>query len=139
MIWTNEPYSDLTIRNNHVIARTTATPRKEGFFGFHPECDFGTIQIVDNIIEYRREGRPLLRNDESSAATIRNNTLVNVSDTIGYSNPQTGAPAGLRAPLLFRCGVHGGLTVEGWETRATGRSREGAEAADSGESDAVQP
>lgn len=32
VIWINEPYSNLEVRNNHIIARTTATPRTEGLF-----------------------------------------------------------------------------------------------------------
>lgn len=119
VIWINEPYSNLVVRNNHIVARTTVTPRKEGLFGFNRNCDFSTFEFVDNIIEIEGLARPLMRNDESYGARIRNNQLTNVSDTDRYDNPQTDAKAGLEAPLKFECGVHGELTVDGWETRPT--------------------
>jgi nitrous oxidase accessory protein len=119
VIWINEPYNNLTVRNNHVITRTTATPRKDGLFGFNKQCDFSTFRIVDNIIECRGLARPLVRNDASYGMTTANNTLTNVSDTTRYKNPKTGNTPGLEAPLQFQCGVHGELTVDGWETRPT--------------------
>jgi hypothetical protein len=114
VIWINEPYNGLVLRNNHIITRTTATPRTEGLFGFHAECDFGTFQITDNIIECEGRARPLVRNDESAGSTIRNNSLANVSDTGRYENPTTGRKPGLEEPLMFRCGVHDELAVNGW-------------------------
>ena len=119
VIWINEPYNNLTIRNNHIITRTTATPRKEGLFGFNRECDFSTFRIVNNVIECRGLARPLLRREESYATTIQNNQLTNVSDTDRYDNPQADERAGLEEPLKFECGVHGELTVDGWKTRPT--------------------
>ena len=119
VIWINEPYHHLEIRNNHIITRTTATPRKEGLFGFHAECDFSTFLIADNIVECIGLGRGLLRRDESYQIPIRNNRLTNVTDTDRYENPQTDAEPGLEAPLFFQCGVHGELTVDGWKTRPT--------------------
>jgi len=117
VIWINEPYDNLVIRNNHIIARTTASPRQEGMFGFHPECDFTTFEIVDNILECKGQARPLLRRDESYRSKIENNVLVNVSDTDRYENPKTDSTAGLEEPLAFKCGVHEELIVDGWETR----------------------
>jgi hypothetical protein len=117
VIWINEPYSNLEIRNNHIITRTTATPRKEGLFGFNRECDFKTISILNNIIECHGLTRPLLRCDESYGAKIHNNTFTNVFDTARYDNPQADQRAGLEAPLKFECGVHGEITVDGWEAR----------------------
>lgn len=115
VIWINEPYNRLEIRNNHIVARTTATPRKEGLFGFNKESDFTTITIRDNIIECEGEPRPLLRADESYGAKIENNRLTNVSDTVRYANPKTDAQPGLQAPLKFECGVHGEFVVDGWK------------------------
>ena len=117
VIWINEPYPNLTVRNNHIVTRTTATPRKEGLFGLNDKTDFSTVVIRDNIIECIGQPRPLLRRDESYGATVENNSLTNVTDTERYENKQTGAPQGLEAPLEFRCGVHGELAVDGWETR----------------------
>ena len=117
VIWINEPYHRLTVRNNHIITRTTATPRKEGLFGFNKDCNFSGFRFVDNIIECHGLARPLLRRDESYAAEIRNNQLTNVSDTDRYENRPTGAPRGLESPLKFTCGVHGELLIDGRETR----------------------
>jgi len=116
VIWINEPYSNLAIHNNHITTRTTATPRSEGLFGFHRECDFDTIAIRDNIIECIGQPRPLLRSKESYASTIQNNKLTNVSDIAQLDNPQTDAQPGLSTPLKFDCGVHGELVVDGWKT-----------------------
>ncbi len=121
VIWINEVYNNLEVRNNHVIARTTATPRKDGLFGFNRGCDFKTISIRDNVIECQGLARPLLRCDESYGAKIENNRLTNVSDTDRYDNPQTDRRAGLEAPLEFACGVHGEFTVDGWEVRPSAK------------------
>lgn len=115
IIWINEPYSNFVIRNNHIIARTTATPRKEGLFGFNSNCDFKTIVIRDNVIECQGQSRPLLRADESYTAVIGNNTLTNIADTDHYENPRGDAPPGLEEPLNFKCGVQGEKTVSGWK------------------------
>jgi nitrous oxidase accessory protein len=119
VVWINEALYNLEIRNNHVITRTTATPRKDGLFGFNPGCDFKTIRIRDNIIECQGQARPLLRCDESYGAVLRNNALTNVSDTDRYDNPRSDARAGLESPLKFECGVHGEFTVDGWEARSS--------------------
>ena len=94
VIWINEVFDNLEIRNNHVIARTTATPRTDGLFGFNPGCDFKTITIRDNVIECQGQARPLLRNKESYGAAISNNVLTNVSDADRYANPKGDKPAG---------------------------------------------
>lgn len=117
VLWINEPYNDLLIRNNHIVARTTKTPRTEGLFGLHRGCDFSTIQIVDNLIECHGQSRPLLRNEESYAATVKGNRLVNVADAGRFGGQVAAAQAGLEQPLLFQCGVHGELTVDGWDVR----------------------
>jgi len=124
VIWINEVYNNLEICNNHVIARTTVTPRREGLFGFNRGCDFKTIAIRDNVIECQGLARPLLRCDESYGAVIHNNVLTNVSDTERYDNPRTDAPAGLEEPLKFECGVHGEFTVDGWDARSTAKHDE---------------
>ena len=61
VIWINEVFNHLEVRNNHILTRTTATPRSEGLFGFNPKCDFKTIVFKDNLIECVGEPRPLLR------------------------------------------------------------------------------
>ena len=121
VIWINEPYNNLIIRNNHIIAQTTATPRKEGLFGLNGESDFSTVQIVDNIIECIGQARPLLRTEPSYQAVIKNNQLTNVSDTHLYDNPSTDSDPGLTEKLEFKCGVDGELTVDGWRTRLSTR------------------
>lgn len=121
VMWMNEVFNHLEIRNNHIIARTTATPRKEGLFGFNPACDFGTITIQDNIVECQGEARPLLRCKESYGAKITNNALTNVSDADRYANPKADRKAGPDAPLKFECGVHGEFIVEGWKASPAGK------------------
>ncbi len=117
VIWINEVFDNLEIRSNHIIARTTATPREEGLFGFNGGSDFATITIADNLIECIGVTRPLLRSPESYSATIVNNTLTNVSDAGQLTNNKTGQTIGLEKPLKFECGVHGEFTVDGWTAK----------------------
>ena len=119
VIWINEPYNQLVIRNNHIIARPTPTPRLEGLFGFNSKCDFKTFKMVNNIIECEKTARPLFRNDQSYGMTITNNKLINLSDGDRYKNIAGDSKVGLEAPLKFACGVHGELTVDGWKTCKT--------------------
>ncbi len=121
VIWISEVFNNLEIRNNHIIARTTATPRMDGLFGFNPGCDFQTITIQGNVIECEGQARPLLRSKESYGALVRNNTLTNVSDTGRYENPRTGKMIGLEKPLKFECGVHGEFTVDGWQAKPSAK------------------
>ncbi len=114
VIWINEPYNGLEIRNNHIITNTTTTPRTEGLFGFNSKCDFSTFVIKDNIIECIGQARPLLRTPESYKSLIENNQLTNVSDTDKYDNKKTDKKTGLEAPLQFKAGVHEEYTVDGW-------------------------
>ena len=114
VIWINEPYNQLHIHNNHIICRTTSTPRKEGLFGLNSKSDFSTIRIANNIIECIGQSRPLLRRDESYQSTIENNRLMNVSDTDRYENPSTGVVCGPEEPLQFQCGVTGELGINDW-------------------------
>lgn len=119
VMWMNEPYGKLEVRNNHIIARTTKTPRTEGLFGFNAKSSFAEFRFTDNIIECEGTPRPLFRNDASGAATVENNKLVNVTDTARYQNPATGRPQGLEQPLKFECGVAGEMSVDGWKTSKT--------------------
>ncbi len=115
VIWINEPYSNLEIQNNHIISRTTVTPRTEGLLGFHPQSDFGTIRIVNNVVECEGTARPLLRKGVGANAVIENNRLVNVTDADDYGIPTADAKPGLEAPLKFECGVRGEVVVDGWK------------------------
>ena len=119
LIWTNSPYNNYSFYNNHVRANKTVTPRTDGLFGFSKNTDFSTIVIKDNIIECYGLDRPLLRNEESRNAKIENNTLINISDTKDYKNPQTGAKKGLLEPLKFTCGAYDEYTVDGWQGTKT--------------------
>jgi hypothetical protein len=121
VIWINEVFNNLEIRNNHILTRTTATPRKEGLFGFNPGCDFKTIAIRDNIIECQGLARPLLRCKESYGSMIGNNELTNVSDTDRYANAKADRKAGPEKPLQFECGMHGEFTVNGWQAKLTAK------------------
>ncbi len=115
VVWFNEPFSNLEVRNNHVIARTTATPRDEGLFGFNGTSDFRTISIKDNIIECQGLSRPLLRSPESYSALVENNTLINVSDVAKLKNAKASRPIGPEQPLEFECGAYGEFKVVGWQ------------------------
>ncbi len=119
VLWINEVFNNVEVRNNHIIARTTATPRTEGLFGFNPKCDFKTITIKDNLIECEGLPRPLLRAKESYTATVENNTLVNVSDAEKLKNARADRPVGLEKPLKFECGAKGEFTVDGWKATPT--------------------
>jgi nitrous oxidase accessory protein len=119
VMWMNEPYGKLEVRNNHIIARTTKEPRTEGLFGFNDKSGFTEFRFTDNIIECEGTPRPLFRNDASGAARVENNKLVNITDTGRYPNNSTGKPQGLEQPLEFACGMNGELTVNGWKTHKT--------------------
>ena len=119
VIWVNEVFNNIEVRNNHIVTRTTATPRKEGLFGFNPKCDFKTITIKDNLIECEGEPRPLLRAKESYGATVENNRLTNVADAEKLKNPKADRTVGLEKPLKFECGVKGEFTVDGWKANST--------------------
>lgn len=119
VIWVNEVFDNVEVRNNHIVCRKTATPRTDGLFGFNPKCDFKTITIKDNRIECEGPARPLLRAKESYAAVVENNDLVNVADAARLGNPKAARPVGLEAPLRFECGVKGEFTVDGWAAGPT--------------------
>jgi nitrous oxidase accessory protein len=114
VLWINEVFNRAEIRNNHIVCRTTATPRDDGLFGFNPKCDFRTIVIKDNLIECAGTPRPLLRCAESYGARIENNRLTNVADAGKLKNPAADRPVGPEQPLKFACGVHGEHLVDGW-------------------------
>lgn len=121
VIWINEVFNNLEVRNNHIMCRTTKTPRKDGLFGFNPKCDFKTIAVKDNVIECEGEPRPLLRCKESYDAAVENNKLVNVADADKLKNPKADRPVGPEKPLAFECGVKGEFTVDGWKVAPTKR------------------
>ncbi len=116
VIWINEVFNHLVVRNNHIICRTTKTPRNEGLFGFNSKSDFKTITIKDNLIECEGTARPLLRSQASYGAVVQNNTLTNVADVDKLKNPKAARVVGLEKPLQFKCGVNGELTIDGWNT-----------------------
>jgi nitrous oxidase accessory protein len=115
VMWMNEPYAQLEVRNNHIIARTTKTPRTEGLFGFNEKSDFKTFRFTGNIIECIGTKRPLFRNDASGGSLVENNQLIGVADTTRYTNRKSDKPVGLEQPLKFQCGVNGELSVDGWK------------------------
>lgn len=114
VIWINEPYDNFEIRNNHIITRTTATPRKEGLFAFNGKSNFRTVSIRDNIVECIGTSRPLVRTEPMLAAEIVGNRLTNVRDSDRLPPQGATSDAGLEAPLAFACGVHGESRVDGW-------------------------
>ena len=121
VVWMNEVYDNLEVRNNHIVTRTTATPRLEGLFGFNPKCDFKTVTIRDNRIECEGQARPLLRAKESYRAVVENNSLTNVSDADKLANPKSDRPVGLEKPLKFACGVRDEFIINGWKAGPTAK------------------
>jgi nitrous oxidase accessory protein len=121
VMWMNEPYAQLEVRNNHIIARTTKTPRAEGLFAFNEKSDFTTFRFTGNIIECIGTERPLFRNDASGGSLVENNQLIGVTDTTRYTNKKSGKPVGLDQPLKFQCGVSGELIVDGWMVRPSAK------------------
>ena len=119
VIWINEVFNHIEVRNNYIITRTTPTPRTDGLFGLNPKCDFKTISIRDNIIECQGQERPLLRNKESYGSAIQNNALTGISDAKQFENAKAERPIGPEAPLKFECGVHGEFTVVDWKAVPT--------------------
>ena len=119
VIWINEVFNNLEVRNNHIKCTTTKTPRKEGLFGFNPKCDFKTISIKDNLIECEDTPRPLLRCKESYDSVVENNTLTNVADADKLRNAKADRVIGLEKPLKFECGAKGEYTVDGWKVMPT--------------------
>lgn len=122
VIWINEVYNNLEIYRNHIIARTTKTPRVEGLFGFNTKADFSTISLRDNIIECEGQARPLFRNKESYSAKLENNRYTNVSDAAQLKDQATKNSPGLEEPLKFTCGVHDEWTIDGWKTTRTNQA-----------------
>jgi hypothetical protein len=122
--WNEGVYNGFAFYNNHVQGQTTVTPRTEGLFDFRPTrndatTDFSTIEIRDNIIELIGTPRPLMRNPESYAARISNNTLTGLNDTASYVNPTANRPRGPLQPLCFRLGANREWTVDGWKVART--------------------
>ena len=118
IFWTKGIYNQFYFYNNHVKANTKT--RTNGFFGLNPSSDFNTIEIKNNIIEnVAGNPRPLMRNVESYAAIIENNTFENISDTSAYTNSDTGAPRGPQNPLYFEVGAYGEHTVNNWNVIQT--------------------
>ena len=79
-----------------------------------------SARLKDNILECVALARPLLRNSDSRAAIIENNTLTGITDTNGYANPITDATRGPLAPLNFTCGARREYRVNQWTiSRAT--------------------
>ncbi len=118
LAWINQVYNNYSFTNNHVKANTLT--RKEGLFGFNPKTDFSTIVISNNIFELDEQNpRPLLRNSQSYASTIKNNTFININDADKIANPNTGDKKGPLEPLKFQVGVNGEYTVNGWDVTNT--------------------
>jgi hypothetical protein len=115
IMWsTGAAYKNVQIINNHIKAKPTVTPRKEGLIHFVEDSDFKTIAIKNNIVECIDRPRPLLQNDETATAVIENNLLINVMDTTRYENGKNPAAQGLTNPLHFKCGYKGEYMVDGW-------------------------
>ncbi|MEM1252324.1 MAG: right-handed parallel beta-helix repeat-containing protein [Cyanobacteria bacterium P01_H01_bin.21] len=123
VVWHKSIYNNFSFYNNTVIANETVNSRADGLFGFHEKTDFSTIEIRDNVIEVNGLSRPLMRNQASYDAVIKNNQLSNISDVDSFDNPDTGAPQGVTESLQFRVGANGELAVNGAEIRPAAGQR----------------
>lgn len=113
IFWSRGSYNRIQFVNNHV--RISTSSRKTALFQFHPDTNFQSIQIMDNIFEINPENpRPLLSNSVGTLATIQNNTLKNISDKNTYSNSSSHEPTGLSKPLRFTAGVRNQIKVNQW-------------------------
>lgn len=122
VVWINEPYANFEIYRNHIITRTTATPRTEGLFAFNDSSDLSTIVIRDNLIECIGQPRPLLRKLEGSSIRLSGNRLVNKGQLGDNTDSETkfiAGHSGPEAPLRFQCGVHDEYSVDQWQVRPT--------------------
>jgi hypothetical protein len=122
--WNEGVYNNFAFYNNHVRGNTTVTPRTEGLFDFRSDRNGGvvnwsSIQIRDNIFEFNGIARPLMRNPDSYAAVIENNTLSNISDVASYANAAQPRPRGPLEPLNFTLGAYDSLTVNQWVLSST--------------------
>ncbi len=119
IFWANGVYNRFRFHNN--VVKAEGGDRSQGLFAFHPDTDFSTIVIRDNIFESTGTNpRPLMRNDASYRATVQNNTLTHIADAGRLPNRTTAAARGLAAPLSFTVGVNGAYQVDGWTARRAG-------------------
>lgn len=128
VIWMDSPYNNVTFRNNEIIGNTTINNRTAPLFDIQTSIpngattDFTTHTIKDNIITLNGTTRDLIANSTMAGTTIVNNTLNNVSNNHGYSNPNTGNLRGLETPLFFTLGADNAYTVDGWDIYDTAES-----------------
>ena len=115
VIWNDNAFNGMEVRNNHIITRTGPTKRQEGLLSFSKKTDFTTHVFRDNVVECIGQPRALFGRPENYKAKVTNNKLVNVSDTAHYENLMGDGTPGLEEPLKFRCGVNGEMAVDGWE------------------------
>ncbi|MEM9701485.1 MAG: right-handed parallel beta-helix repeat-containing protein [Planctomycetota bacterium] len=115
VLWSGPNYGRVTVRNNKIVGRKTATPRTEGLFGLGRGTDFSTVQFLNNEVELTGLDRPLVRGEEMFAAEFENNRLTGVSDAARTAGPQTDAPVGPRTPLTFRLGAEEEFALDGFE------------------------
>lgn len=115
IFWSVSKYNNYSFYNNHVVANTTITPRKEGLFDFNTNSVFDSIEIKDNFIACNGLARPLLRNPLSNKALIENNVLINISDSLLYANSKKDRQRGFKENLVFKCGYRSEFLVNNWK------------------------
>jgi len=120
-------YNNFQFYNNHLISTPNAGNTWNGAlwdvcFKFSPsnEMDHRTCVFKDNIFDCSAFPRKLFWGGMGSDLIVQNNTMINVTDTANYSNPNTGAKRGPLAPLGFTCGTHGSYTVNQWTILPSG-------------------
>ncbi len=117
VIWNDNGFDGMVVRNNHIIARPGPSERTEALFRFGKESVLSTHIFRGNIVECMGRARPLFRSGGEEMPEVVNNRLINVSDAERYPNQTDDGKAGPEAPLRFRCGVDGEMEVDGWDFR----------------------
>lgn len=103
----------LTVTNNLIEQRTGTNP--QGFFNLAEQSNHATNYIGNNIFDASDLATNMFTNAASRTGTnVENNTLINVSDSGGFSNPSTGNPIGPVAVPTFLCGINQRWQVTGF-------------------------
>ena len=116
---TQSVHDNVQVVGNHIVARQTITPRDSALLNFRDSdsdgntTDYSTITIADNVIEVLGRPRPLVNSDASGGSNIFNNTLIGISDTDRFANPDSGQPRGQAENLRFVVGADEGRTIDG--------------------------
>jgi nitrous oxidase accessory protein len=113
-------YNNLQFYNNHVKAPANAGAG-DLLWIIDGNIDKSKFVFRDNIVDCTGKPRALLwKNLGAGFTSIKNNTLINVTDQANYANPNTGLTRGPLEQLNFTCGANDEYRVNQWTIRKTG-------------------